>query len=171
MQLFETQRLILEPQMATHAAEMFAVLSDPAIYEFENEPPSSVDALRARFTRLESRQSPDGREQWLNWVIRVPASGLIGYVQTTVREGGHAAIAYELSSAHWSRGFASEAVLAMIGELVGRHEVRTLSAVLKRDNFRSMKLLQRLGFKLATPLEHIERDVEPGEVLMQRLAA
>ena len=33
MRRIETQRLSLEPQAVEHAAEMFAVLADPSIYE------------------------------------------------------------------------------------------------------------------------------------------
>jgi len=168
MRVIETARLTLEPQRAAHAQEMFAVLSDPAIYEYENEPPPSVEWLHARYARLESRQSADGREHWLNWVIRLPGSGLIGYVQATVQADGHAAIAYELSSAWWGRGLASEAVRAVIDELVRRHRVSSLGAVLKRDNQRSLRLLQGLGFTLASPQEHVQRRVEPGELLMAR---
>ena len=36
----------------THAEEMFVVLSDPAIYEYEGEPPRSVQGLRDRFANL-----------------------------------------------------------------------------------------------------------------------
>lgn len=39
MRTIEASRCVLEPQVAAHACEMFSVLSDPAIYEFENEPP------------------------------------------------------------------------------------------------------------------------------------
>ena len=104
MRVVEAGNLRLEPQTAQHAAEMFAVLSDPAIYEYENEPPASAEWLRERFSRLETRMSRDGREQWLNWVIRIPSSELIGYVQATVHSGGRANIAYVLSSAYWGRG-------------------------------------------------------------------
>jgi ribosomal-protein-alanine N-acetyltransferase len=167
MHVIERAGLTLEPQTVAHAEEMFGVLSDPAIYEYENEPPPSVEWLRARFTKLESRQSPDGQEQWLNWVIRLPTSELIGYVQATVRSNGYAAIAYELSSTYWGRGLASQAVQAMIGELVERYGVRKLSAVFKRENQRSARLLERLGFSLASPEEHVKRQVESAERLMQ----
>lgn len=53
----------LEPLVATHAPEMFRVLSDPAIYEFENEPPLSEVGLVRRYELLETRVSPDGTEQ------------------------------------------------------------------------------------------------------------
>jgi ribosomal-protein-alanine N-acetyltransferase len=168
MQVIETGSLTLEPQTAAHAEEMFAVLSDPAIYEYENEPPPSLEWLRTRFAQLESRRSANGQEQWLNWVIRLASSELIGYVQATIDPTGRAAIAYELSSAYWGRGLARQAVQAMISELVQRYQVRQLTAVFKHRNLRSMRLLERLGFSPASPEQHVKHHVEPGERLMQR---
>jgi RimJ/RimL family protein N-acetyltransferase len=160
--------LALEPQRAEHAQEMFAVLSDPAIYEYENEPPPSVESLRERFARLESRQSPSGSEQWLNWVIRLPSSRLAGYVQATVHQDGRAAIAYVLGSEYWGRGLAQQAVQAMIREIARSCQVRTLSAVLKRDNARSLRLLERLGFSPATPEQCAALGAQEDELLMVR---
>ena len=164
-----TGSLTLEPQIAAHAEEMFVVLSDPAIYEYEGEPPQSVQGLRDRFADLETRQSRNGQEQWLNWVIRLPNTELIGYVQATVYPSGRAAIAYELSSAYWGRGLARQAVQAMISELIEQYGIRSFSAVLKRENRRSLRLLQRLGFVFASSAEHAEFDVERDEFLMLRL--
>ena len=130
MRALRTARLRLEPQRAAHADEMFQVLSDPAIYTYENAPPTSLQALRERYGRLESRRSGDGSQLWLNWVLRVPAQGLIGYVQASVLPGGRASIGYELASAHWGRGYAQEAVGAMLDELARRYGVRGVSACL-----------------------------------------
>ena len=160
--------LALEPQTAAHAAEMFEVLCDPAIYEHEGEPPASPQWLRARYERLESRRSPDGREAWLNWVVRVPGSGLAGYVQATVGEGGLATIAYVLASRHWGQGVARRAVEAMMAELEAQHGVSRFAAVLKRDNYRSMRLLERLGFVAGSPQEHRDAEVDADEAFMQK---
>ena len=168
MHVIEAAGLKLEPQVAAHAQEMFAVLSDPAIYEYENQPPPSPEWLRARFARLESRCSADAKEQWLNWVIRLPTSELVGYVQATVRPNARTAIAYALSSKYWGRGLARQAVQAMISELVENYHVRGLSAVLKQENLRSRRLLERLGFSLASPEQHAKSLVEPDELLMLR---
>jgi RimJ/RimL family protein N-acetyltransferase len=169
MRTVETGDLRLEPQIAAHADAMFVVLSDPAIYTYENEPPQSLPGLRERFAELESRRSPNGREQWLNWVVRLlPQGVLIGYVQATVHPGGRASIAYEFASAHWGRGLCSRAVDAMLNELAAQHGVRCVSAVLKRANGRSLRLLQRLGFGLASLAEHAQREVERDEWLMLR---
>ena len=171
MRTIKTVTLTLEPQLAEHADAMFVVLSDPAIYEFENAPPASLEWLRIRFTKLETRLSADGQEQWLNWVIRLPSDELIGYVQATIRADGSALIAYELGSAFWGKGLAHQAVSAMISELVGYYATRELWAVLKRVNHRSMRLLMRLGFSLATDAQHVELDAEPDESVMHLKAA
>ncbi len=170
MQALTTDRLRLEPQLAAHADEMFAVLSDPALYEFENSPPESADWLRKRFARLETRLSPDGSEQWLNWTVRLPSSEPIGFVQASVSSDHRAAIAYVFGSAHWGQGFATEAVERMIEELDEQYEVRTLSAILKRTNLRSLMLLNRLEFELASDEIHAELGTDADEVAMVREA-
>jgi len=168
MRVIEREGLTLEPQTAAHAPEMFAVLSDPAIYEYENHPPPSLEWLTGRFERLESRRSGDDREQWLNWVVRAPDGELAGYVQATVRDNGEADIAYELGSAWWGRGLASRAVAAMIEELGAHYGVRHLSAVFKSPNLRSRRLLERLGFSAAAANDAAGRFLEPDETLMRR---
>lgn len=150
MQTIHTPRLVLEPQVARHAAEMFVVLADPRIYEHENAPPASEQSLRARYARLETRCSADGREQWLNWVVRVRDGGAaVGYVQATVLPGGRALIGYEFGSAWWGRGLAHEATVAVVEELARTAGVTTVGAVFKRTNRRSRRLLQRLGMRPA----------------------
>lgn len=170
MRTLVTPRLALEPQVAAHADAMFAVLSDPAIYAFENEPPASLAWLRERYAKLESRASPDGAERWLNWVLRTAEGAAIGYVQATV-DGDGATIAYELGSAWWRRGYAREAVGAMLDELAGAYGVRRFAAVAKRANTRSHALLERVGFARASPARAAECGVPDDEVLYERAAA
>lgn len=138
--------ILLEPLCASHAEEMFVVLSDPAIYEFENEPPADVATLRARYLRLESRRSPDGSAQWLNWVVRLPSGALAGYLQATVLARGEAYVAYVLGSEHWRKGIASAGVAAVLQELRSSYAVTDAYAVLKAVNHRSLGLLKKLGF-------------------------
>jgi [ribosomal protein S5]-alanine N-acetyltransferase len=152
--------------VAAHADEMFAVLSDPAIYEYENEPPASLEWLRERFGRLESRRSNDGQQQWLNWVLRLRGAELIGYVQATVFPTGLAMIAYVLSSRYWGRGLAREACETMLGELHAHYGVGSACAVFKRANVRSLRLLERLGFAAAKPESCPECAVGSDELVM-----
>ena len=126
--------------------------------------------MAARFaSRSSSRgRSADGAEQWLNWVIRLAGNGLIGYVQATVHRDGSAAIAYEMGSAHWGRGLGRRATEAMLRELVDHYRVTALFAVAKSGNFRSLRLLERLGFAIAGPDLRAARGALPDETLMFR---
>ena len=169
--VIETPRLTLEPQCTAHAEAMFALLGDPAIYLYENEPPSSLPWLRERFAKLETRHSGDGCEQWLNWVARRRGGGLVGYVQATVQADGLAYVAYVLGSAHWGQGLASEAVAAMADELAGQYGVHTLLAVFKRTNDRSRRLLERNGFAAAGPDDPMRATIDDDEDLMRRVVA
>lgn len=56
----------------------------------------------------------------------------------------------------------------MIVELAGRYGVRRLFAVLKCENRRSMRLLERLGFSLASAEQRAARQLELDEALMWR---
>jgi RimJ/RimL family protein N-acetyltransferase len=150
---------------------MFAVLSDPAIYEFENQPPSSEAWLAERYARLERRSSADGSQTWLNWVVRVPGGELAGYVQATVFRSGSALIAYELASRHWRQGIGSCAVSAMLEELRSGYGVALCAAVLKRTNYRSLALLRRLGFQEGSESRRGEFGAEADELVMVRTAA
>lgn len=163
-----TPRLVLEPQRAAHAEAMFELLADPAIYLHENAPPASLEALRERFARLESRGSADGSERWLNWVLRRTDGRLAGYVQATVQADGRAWVAYVLGSAHWGQGLASEAISAMIQELGTQHAVHTLLAVYKCSNTASRRLLERQGFAAAEAGDPLRASIEADEDLMSR---
>jgi ribosomal-protein-alanine N-acetyltransferase len=143
--------MVLEPQRAAHAREMFRVLSDPAIYEFENAAPESEEWLTRRFASLESRRSPNGEEKWLNWVVRLPSGELAGYVQATIGQDGVAHIAYVLASRFWRQGIGSAAVRAMLEELNTAYRVVEFVATLKARNHRSLALLQGLGFGAQAP--------------------
>ena len=171
--LVSTSRLLLEPQLPSHAPAMFPLLCDPALYQFENAAPSSEAWLAQRFERLAGRRSPDGLEHWLNWVLRRRDDAVvIGFVQATVRADGRALVAYVLGSRYWGQGFAAEAVQAMLVELAGAWRVTLAVAVFKRANLRSRGLLQRLGFGVAgteaAVLAAAGLAAEPDEDLLMR---
>lgn len=168
MRTLAANTITLEPQTADHAAEMFVVLSDPAIYEFENEAPISVEWLRKRFAKLESRLSPDGQQRWLNWVIRLSKGELIGYVQATIFPDKRADLAVVLASAYWGQGLAKCAVKTMMDELITAFHVQHFTVVLKQRNFRSRRLWEGLGFCLASNELRQKIGIEADEFLMER---
>jgi ribosomal-protein-alanine N-acetyltransferase len=170
MRVISAPPLRLEPLTVAHAHEMFSVLSDPAIYEFENEPSSSEEALSRRYAVLEGRRSRDGTQTWLNWVVRLESGELGGYVQATVFRSGAALVAYELASRHWRQGIGSTAVAAMLAELRMNYAVDLFVAVLKARNYRSVALLQKLGFEPASTEQSSLFGAEADELVMVKPA-
>ncbi len=171
MRTLHTPQCSLEPQVAAHASEMFAVLSDPAIYEFEGEPPPSIERLTEGFRRKESRLSPDGTERWLNWVVRLPNGQLAGYVQATVMQTGASYIGYEFSSQYWRQGLGSASVGALLDELASAYQVHTFVAVLKAANYRSTGMLAKLGFSPCPAEQAAEFESEANEIIVVKSSA
>ena len=164
-----SQRLVLEPLLEEHAPAMFLLLDDVELYRhLDFAPPPSLYHLREVYRRLEARHSPDGTEEWLNWVILPHGGAPMGFVQATVRPDGAAYIAYTLGRRHWGHGFAAEATRAMLEHLAEVHDVRCFVATVEKDNERSIRLLDRLGFHAATAEELQGHELSPTELLYVR---
>jgi [ribosomal protein S5]-alanine N-acetyltransferase len=140
-------RLLLRPLRQGHAAALFELLADPALYTWiDHGPPASLQRLQDVYRQLEERRSPDGQELWLNWVL-FDGEAPLGYVQASVLADGRAWVAYVLGRAAWGRGYAAEAVAVMLQHLAGTLGVRQAMAMVEQDNARSIALLRRLGFQ------------------------
>ena len=155
-----------------HAEELFDVLREPGLYEFlDEEPPPSVESLRQKLARSESRKSPDGSEHWLNWIVRDERGRMAGYVQATLFPDGEANIAYVLGSSHWGRGLAYRAVDEMLRLVAVEFGVNVFHVRTERANLRSIRLAERLGFSAATSGESARKGIPPGEILMRKVGA
>ncbi len=172
MRPLHAEGLVLEPQVAAHAQEMFVLLAEPAIHAYlDQPPPASVELLRHRFELLESRLSADGREHWLNWVIRLESGALAGFIQATVCDDGLGWIAFVLGSAHWGQGIAQRATRAAMDECAARYGATRWLATADRNNQRSLLLLSRLGFTTAPEALRTEHEVADNDVLLQWVVA
>jgi [ribosomal protein S5]-alanine N-acetyltransferase len=164
MQTLHTQRLVLEPLVAAHADALYPMLCDPRQFEYlDHGAPASLEALRERYRKLESRRSGDGLEHWLNWAIVLGEGDAIGFVQATVQPDGRAWVAYQVAHAQWGQGIATEATRAMVEHLIAHYAVTQCMATVDRRNERSWRLLERLGFVRADAAQAGAMDVQAGD--------
>jgi RimJ/RimL family protein N-acetyltransferase len=160
-----TADLTLEPLVAGHAEAMFGVLSEPGLYRYlDFVPPPSLDHLRGVYEELEARVSPDGSQLWLNWVVRPRDGAPVGFVQATV-SGADAWVAYVLAGEYWGRGYAFQATQAVVDHLRATCGVARFLATVEAGNERSIRLLRRLGFRVATQAEAQEQELSATERL------
>ena len=140
--------LALEPLAEAHAEELVEPLSDERLYAFiPGRPPAGVEALRHRYRFLASGRSPDGRQRWLNWVMRDGAAA-VGTLQATV-EGATADVAYVVFTDHQRRGHATAGVRWLL-DWLRAEGVTLVRATVDTRNAPSIALLRRAGFALVS---------------------
>jgi RimJ/RimL family protein N-acetyltransferase len=116
-----TDRLRLEPITEAHATEIAPVLDDQRLHAFIGGRPLTESELRVRYRRLTAGRSDDGRERWLNWIVRVRQDGhAIGVVQATVTGAAHprAELSWVVAPGVQGHGYAREAAAAMLAWLI-----------------------------------------------------
>ena len=145
-----TARLDLVPLRVADAGEMVAVLADPALYRFIGGRAPTRAELAARYAVQVRGRSPDGREEWWNWIVRERLSGAAsGFVQATIADsegaGGRSAEIAWLTGVPWQgRGYATEAGAGIVRWLE-RRGVREIVAHVHPDHAASAAVAGRVG--------------------------
>ena len=173
----ESERLVLEPLRPQHADELAPVLDDHSLHRFIGGEPLGLEDLRARFEHQARGRSPDGRDWWLNWVVRERSTGRpVGTVQATVSglesesesataastptptptatatataTGSVSELAWVIGTADQGRGFAKEAVAA-VASWLGECGVSRLRAHIHPDHEASRRSRDRSAWSCAT---------------------
>jgi RimJ/RimL family protein N-acetyltransferase len=145
----ETPRLRLTAITEDDAEEMAVVLSDPRLHEYIGGTPLGALELRAQYRRW-SAGSGNPDEVWLNWVVRLRATGeAIGFVQATVSRQAGGRLAAEVAwvtGVPWQgRGFAAEAAGALVAWLA-RVGVVDVTACIHPRHRASERVAERVGF-------------------------
>jgi RimJ/RimL family protein N-acetyltransferase len=156
----KTAQLYLEPLGPAHAEELAPLLADVSLYRFIGGEPPDLGQLRARVSRPSLGMSPDGRESWLNWIIRARETGpAIGTVQATVRTGGIglvAELAWVVAAAHQGRGWAKSSA-QLVTAWLRRHGIRRVCAHIHPGNLASEAVAASIGLRPTAEMVQGER--------------
>jgi RimJ/RimL family protein N-acetyltransferase len=151
-------RLRLVPLTVADAAEMVEVLDGEALYAYTGGASPGLDELRARYAIQAAGTSPDGREEWRNWILRrEPGGEAVGYVQATVTSAGRRAeIAWVVGLPWQGQGYATEAALALVGWLDSRG-VAVIQAHIHPEHTASAAVAHRAGLRPSGVIEDGEQ--------------
>jgi RimJ/RimL family protein N-acetyltransferase len=161
--------VLLTPLAVSDADDMVLVLGSAELYRFTGGAPPTLAELRARYARQVAGHSPDGSQEWRNWIIRCQPDGqAAGYIQATIDDGGsRAEIAWVVGLAWQGRGLASAAARALIGWL-DAHGVTRIQAHIHPEHEASAAVARAAGLGPTSVLEDgellwlRERQREPG---------
>ena len=153
----ETARLRIAPLTPDDAPALQRLSDDPAIT-------GAVDFLPERFGLDDARgligSARRGRDVFLGVRERGEAA-LVGVVGTHLRALEAIEIGYWIAGSARGRGYAGEAVGAVVGLLTRDHPRRLVVAECRPDNVASWSLLRKLGFPFKDDEGH-----RPGRRLM-----
>ncbi len=144
-----TERLVLRPLDSSDAVALFEYRSDREVSRYQSWTPASLDEV-ARFIDGFRSLAFDTPGTWFQLAVCLRATGeLVGDlgVHFLVDEPRQVEIGFTVAVNHQRQGFASEAVVALLGHLFGSlHKHRVLASVDPR-NEPSIALLERVGMR------------------------
>jgi len=143
-----TERLVLEPIAAAHAALLFAPMQDERIYRWLSiVPPRTVESLRTRWAELASRVPFNGGDAFLNWAIRRTSDGkYVGKFDAVVNLTNVATnVGYLLFPEFWGQGYGTEATRGIVAHLT-QLSVTEFRALVTSGNDASVRVLVKAGF-------------------------
>ena len=141
-----TKRLLLRPAGPADAPDLHARRNDQAAAELQAwEVPYPLDKAAALLEANALLGGPTN-DEW--YMIGIDAgSQPVGDLAVHLKWNGRSAeIGYTLASDHWGRGYAVEAVDALVEYLFEDLGVTRLGAMLHPDNIASAQVLERTGF-------------------------
>jgi RimJ/RimL family protein N-acetyltransferase len=160
-----TERLVLRAFGPDDLEALHAVQSDPEAVRYVPYGPRDRAAVAAV---LERKVTSTGWEQDGDLielaVVRAEDGVLVGDVLLALRSLEHQTVevGYIFSLAHGGRGYATEAVRALLDLAFGELGVRRVIARVDERNVRSRALLERLGLRLEAHL--VENEWFKGEL-------
>jgi len=157
--VIHTARLAIVRLTERHLDGYRAIVQHPDTGLYDEGYPKSDQELAEDFA--ESLTTPPLSPQGWNEYGVVDVQGhLVGLLSHRVheREDGQLVtrMGYHFSPDYQGRGYATEAVAALLGELARRREP-PVECVVERDNERSLSLLRRLGFEPLRPTGELQQ--------------
>lgn len=152
-----TERLLLRKMEAADANELFQIWSDPLVTEFMN-----IENFTSKVQALEMIQLFDQLHQdqaAIRYsIIELDTGELIGSCGFNFVDHEHAKaeVAYDISQKHWRRGFAVEAVSALVQHGFLEMQLNRIEAKVDPNNEPSIRLLERLNFHYEGTLRETE---------------
>ena len=149
MKTIQTARLRLMPVTAGNAEELWDVLRQPHLRDYQDLPNVDIAHLRRMIEARPRRLVPGafGRFEWLVFAIGEP--GPIGWVSLRMHDrDAHAAeIGYSIVSERRGRGLATEATQALIDEAFATIDISVIRAYCVPENAGSRAVLVKIGFR------------------------
>lgn len=145
-----TQRLLLRNFTASDLEAFLSYRNDPEVAKYQGwSVPFPRDKGEAFIAEMKDIHAPK-QGQWFQLAVELKETGeMIGDVAYCITEADirQAVIGFTVSSAFWGRGFATEALTALLDYLFEDIDLHRVTADCDTENVGSWKTLEKLGFR------------------------
>lgn len=139
-----TERLVLRQLVDGDAEALHPVFVDAEVMHYWwRAPHETIQETRNAVTR-----NTEHAGECACWAITLDGAAAIGWVNLREKRAGVAETGYILDRSQWGKGFAKEALTAVISHGFFAMELRRIAADIDPDNAASLALVRSLGFKL-----------------------
>ena len=145
-----TQRLLLRNFNASDLEAFLAYRNDPAVARYQSwDVPYPREKAEEFIAEMSDIQAPK-QGHWFQLALELKETGaLIGDAAFCIKDDDarQAVIGFSIASAYWRKGFATEALTALLDYLFEDIDLHRVTADCDVENVGSWKTLEKLGFR------------------------
>jgi RimJ/RimL family protein N-acetyltransferase len=153
-----TERLVLRRSLPDDAGAIAAYRSDPQVHRYQGWARTDVEGVRAEIEEMAPRQ-PGEAGGWVQFSVEERGShALVGDVGMSPADGepGVIKVGYTMDPAYQGRGYATEAVAALVAfafDALGAEVVRAFASA---ENIPSIRVAEKVGMRLVERFERTD---------------
>jgi [ribosomal protein S5]-alanine N-acetyltransferase len=157
-----TERLVLRDFVPEDLDDVYAYGSDPEVVRYMPFPPSTRDGTRAHIERCMAAAAAEPRNVYDLGIVLKDEGRVIGGCTLHVydTQSRQAAFSYLLGRHYWGRGYATEAMRALLGfgfDTLGIHRAHDACDA---ENLASARVMEKLGMRREGHQRQVEWDGE-----------
>lgn len=156
----ETDRLRLRRSRVDDAEVISRYRSDPEVHRTQGWERTDPDGVRADIEQMSGRQPGEGGG-WVQFSVEERDGGqLVGDVGISPADGepGVMKVGYTIDPAYQRRGYATEAVGALVDYVFATLGADVVRAYADADNVASHRVAEKVGLTLMERFEHRDKD-------------
>ncbi|MOA19518.1 Ribosomal-protein-serine acetyltransferase [compost metagenome] len=153
-----TERLHLRKMKVSDSPSLFKIWSDPEVTKFMNIDSFTDENQAKDMIKLLDEFSLDNKAIRFS-IIEMESNEIIGSCgfNSLDFENEKAEIGYDIARAFWGRGYASEAISALLDYAFSTLKLNRIEAKVEPENVNSVKVLRKLNFMFEGTLRRYER--------------
>lgn len=146
--VLRTARLALRPFASTDAGNLLRVFADPEVVRYWSTG-AWTDIAQAEAMIAEAQQAYRDGGLYRYAIALLDTDQLIGIcnLRGFFEQNRRCELGYALARGHWGRGYAAEALEALLGHAFHELDINRIEADIDPRNEASARLLEKLGFR------------------------